>query len=427
MQLSVPKAKLKPLLKAVETAYKKLHSRKGYKPEDIADIPEFSQVVLETNRVLSGAITDNDITPGMRRRLREDVFLFSGLKTHAELFEASRQLVNADGNFKSFNQFERDIKGVKASHRKYLEAEYEFAVNSVQSAEKWESFSDSDRYYLQYRTAGDDRVRDTHDALRDITLPKNHEFWTRYTTPNGWRCRCVIVQVLATLNEMSNGANAMAAGEKATTQYNKNGQNKLEIFRFNPGTDKVAFPPNHPYQKVKGAANAKTAIRAVGAANAGINGSGFKEVKKYKNGGAIYEHVEAKFEKRDYDNIMRTAKAMARDHNAVVELLPNPHEKSLEYQGVFAELKDTDYWGKKPDLRIDGKFYEHEGFETTNMKRAISNMLKRGLKQSDRIIIEDTGISVRGLRERIRKLVVLEGKTVSEVWVKRKKGIERVY
>ena len=40
---------------------------------------------------------------------------------------------------------------------------------------------------------------------------------------------------------------ACAAGERATTQIGKNGENKAAMFRFNPGKTEKIFPPKHPY------------------------------------------------------------------------------------------------------------------------------------------------------------------------------------
>ena len=45
-------------------------------------------------------------------------------------------------------------------------------------AAKWHDFEqDGDRYYLQYRTAGDDKVREEHAALNGTTLPPSDPFW----------------------------------------------------------------------------------------------------------------------------------------------------------------------------------------------------------------------------------------------------------
>jgi len=47
----------------------------------------------------------------------------------------------------------------------------------------------------KYVTAGDDRVRDTHAALDGTTLPKGDPFWLNNKTPNGWACRCQIIEL----------------------------------------------------------------------------------------------------------------------------------------------------------------------------------------------------------------------------------------
>ena len=53
--------------------------------------------------------------------------------------------------------------------------------------------------------------------------------------------------------KVSDSKKAIEQGNLATSQIGKDGKNKLEIFRFNPGKDKVIFPPTHPYTKVVGA------------------------------------------------------------------------------------------------------------------------------------------------------------------------------
>jgi len=256
--------KFKRLLKTVEKAFKKLHKKGSYNPDDLKEVPEYQDIIIQTNGFLSRALSDNEISDSMRKSMEEDIFLFSGLKTHAQLFEASRQLLTEDKKIKSFSQFSKDVSSIKKNYNEnYLEAEYDFAVGSGLMAERWENFTDGDRYYLQYRTANDDKVRDSHQALHNITLPKNDPFWDLFFPPNGWRCRCTVAEVLAYLNDLSDAVKAHKSGKSATYQESKNGKNKLEIFRFNPGKQKVAFPPKHPYHKVAGAAKAKPIIQSI--------------------------------------------------------------------------------------------------------------------------------------------------------------------
>jgi len=214
------------------------------------------KLVDETSRVLnkgvSEGITDNEPPAEMLDKLRNDVFLFSGCKTHAELKEASGLLTTEDGKIKPLAQFTREVQAIhKTYNEQYLEAEYQFATQSAQMAAHWSDFEkESDRYDLQYRTAGDSKVRNSHRVLALITLPFDDPFWEKYYPLNGWRCRCFVVLVRKGKYQVSNSADAQQKGELATTQLDKNGNNSAEIFRFNPGKQRVIFPPKHPYRQV---------------------------------------------------------------------------------------------------------------------------------------------------------------------------------
>lgn len=180
----------------------------------------------------------------MKRDLHDNIYVFSGAKTYAELKELSGLLLDGDGNIKPFEKFWQDSSAIHNDYnRNYLEAEYIFATQSAQMASKWNEFeADGDRYNLQYRTAYDDKVRDSHRLLHDITLPASDQFWEKYFPPNGWRCRCTAVQVRKTKYPESDSGKSVQLGAEAT-----NGKNN--IFRFNPGKQHVIFPENHPYLK----------------------------------------------------------------------------------------------------------------------------------------------------------------------------------
>lgn len=185
----------------------------------------------------------------MRQKLANDTFIFSGFKTYSQLKTASELLVDDTGKPKPFAQFSRDVEAIHANYnQRYLEAEYYFAQGSAQMAAKWANLDDTGRYNLQYRTAGDSRVRDSHAALRDTTLPADDIFWDEYYPPNGWKCRCQAVEVSKDRYATSDSDAAIKAGKAATTSIGKDGKNSLAIFRFNPGKQQIIFPPKHPYK-----------------------------------------------------------------------------------------------------------------------------------------------------------------------------------
>ena len=100
--------------------------------------------------------------------------------------------------------------------------------------------------------------------------------------------------------------------------------------------------------------------------------------------------------------------------------------KNPAYDQIFGTLRGTPYYGKCPDLLVDGQGYEHEGYVTENYKHAIKNMLKHGLIQSDRIIMDKVDLTDNYIRARI-KGKVQEGKNVTEVWIRDGENLKLVY
>lgn len=179
----------------------------------------------------------------MRRRLSRSNYIFSGMKTFHELNEAFPSLLDENGNRKSFERFLNDVQKIDRTYNvNYLRAEYNFVNASAQMAAKWEQFmEDGDRYYLQYRTQRDDKVRPEHAALDRVTLPITDSFWEEFYPPNGWNCRCNVVQVLKSKYTPTPHDEAMRLGDEALQRDTKG------MFRFNPGKEEKSIPDYNPY------------------------------------------------------------------------------------------------------------------------------------------------------------------------------------
>lgn len=143
--------------------------------------------------------------------------------------------------------------------------------------------------------------------------------------------------------------------------------------------------------------------------------------------GKILRHRLVDEEVNDFSSVEIIAKNFAKKGRTVA-IKPKFHTtlNNPEYEKVFWQLKGTKYWGKCPDLKIDDIFYEHEGFISTNPKRAFQNMLNRGLKQSSYLIIEDCGMSDRWMKHNIVGRV-LKGQSINEVWIRREKELQLLY
>lgn len=194
-------------------------------------------------KALDSSFEKVEMSDSMRRRLQRSDYIFSGIKTFHELNEAFPSLIDENGNRKSFEQFLNDVQKIdKTYNRNYLRTEYNFCQASAEMAAKWEQFQeDGDRYNLQYRTANDDKVRPEHATLDRVTLPITDTFWEEYYPPNGWNCRCTVVQVRKSKYPETPHDEAMALGEAAT------GKDAKGIFHFNPGIEQKSFPDYNPY------------------------------------------------------------------------------------------------------------------------------------------------------------------------------------
>ena len=233
-------------------AAKWISDRGGFTPEMLAEAPAVD-VIRETFRVLNTAISSSvsrEVPPELIGALENNAFVFSGFKTYHSLSEVGLSLKGEDGGIKPFGQFLADVEKIDAKYnRNYLYAEYNHAVTSSEMAAKWQDFErDGDRYDLQYRTAGDALVRTDHQVLNGITLPTSDPFWVQFLPPNGWNCRCTVVQVRRGKYPASDSDKAVALGMQITEKP------KLQMFRFNPGRELKLFPDKHPYYKAPEAA-----------------------------------------------------------------------------------------------------------------------------------------------------------------------------
>lgn len=230
--------------KGFKDAMKAIFNQKGssFSIDIMADENVQSLIEAHTS-VLDRNLRRLKMSDLMRQRLTRSNYIFSGLKTFHELNEAFPSLLDENGNKKTFERFLNDVQKIDETYNaNYLRAEYNFVQASAEMAAKWEGFmEDGDHYYLQYRTQHDDKVRPEHASLDRVTLPPSDSFWESYYPPNGWNCRCTVVQVLKRKYEPTPHDEAMSLGEEAL-QTDKKG-----IFRFNSGKEQKTFPDYNPY------------------------------------------------------------------------------------------------------------------------------------------------------------------------------------
>lgn len=278
-------------------------------------------------------------------------------------------------------------------------------------AAKWEQFQeDGDRYNLQYRTARDGRVRPEHEALDRVTLPPSDPFWQSYFPPNGWNCRCTVVQVRKSKYPETPHDEAMQRGEEATAK------DKRGIFRFNPGIEQKTMPDYNPYtiKRCRDCDIAKGKLdlafipeNELCAACRLLHGR-FEQIgeKRQEGNGTVTIHTLINRNDSDFNKLNEIATFFAREQGAEVILTPKmSRPPKFQYECVYGSLVGTKYEGKCPDLCINGVWYEHEGFISSNPKTAFRNMMNHGLKQSDHLIIDNPGLTDAYMKRIIRQRI----------------------
>lgn len=121
---------------------------------------------------------------------------FAAHKAYRELGE----YVDMRSGFESLEEF---VKAAKARHKdfgvNFLRAEVHTAEQCAITRREWEGFqtAKASRPNLRYETVGDKLVRDDHKALDGFTAPVDAPIWDRIAPPNGYGCRCDLIQTSA--------------------------------------------------------------------------------------------------------------------------------------------------------------------------------------------------------------------------------------
>ena len=138
------------------------------------------------------------------QKFKKNLWQFSSAKTLAELEYINSLILDKNGRIKPEHQFMQDVKKANILfNRNYLQAEYQTAKRGAQMAHLWNKFLEQKEYYpnLVYRTVGDSRVRPEHAALNGVVKPIDDPFWKTYYPPNGWRCRCTVMNTAEKVSE----------------------------------------------------------------------------------------------------------------------------------------------------------------------------------------------------------------------------------
>ena len=171
------------------------------------------------------------------QKLTENVFQFSASKDFHILSDMTAALKGSDGKMRSFDEFQAEVDKMNVKYNQnWLRTEYNQAVASSQCAARWTDFEKHSKSmpFLQYQAVMDGNTRAEHAALHGVIKRVDSDFWDKYYPPNGWGCRCEVIQL-------------PGKNHKETPAKDMKFCKVDDMWKVNVGKKGVVFPKGHPY------------------------------------------------------------------------------------------------------------------------------------------------------------------------------------
>ncbi|RWW91851.1 phage portal protein family protein [Flavobacterium cerinum] len=167
-----------------------------------------------------------------------NLFEFAESKTEARLATLSDLLINKDkAQIRSFAEFKQEaLKQTDNFNTTWLETEYNLSVATGQTSAAYLRFmaeKDNITSFVQYQTAGDNRVRPEHASLNGKIFSLDDKEAMKLWPPNSYNCRCEMVQYIGkTDGRITSGKDAKKAlGEKFDgSKFDLNRGDLKEVF-----------------------------------------------------------------------------------------------------------------------------------------------------------------------------------------------------
>lgn len=373
---------------------------------------------------------------GFLQQLRTNTEVFAAFKAHRMGRDMASQLLDEDGRVKSFQQFKHDTEGIVDHHvNAWLRTEYDTAVRRAHRAAEMRQFiEESDAFpNIEWLPSTAVNPREAHMPFYNHIWPVDDPFWDEHKPGDEWGCQCG----WRSTDEPVTDNTGLGGEDVAPPSKGLGG---------NPAKTGQVFTDDHPYfpKDCSSCGFYNTGIKSrlasafqnrkkdcyncpyIRACIERMTTDGFKLEKKFANGGVLYIHPLLDRKKPDFDAVKTIGRQFAKDGHEV-KMAPAVHYKSEEYRKIYSSLIGTEYERKCPDLEIDGRFYEFEGFVKPWKKGKVKRMFSHGLIQAPNLIIDNTrGCSDRYLRRHLLAKKNI-GTRIEEVWIYEKGRIRLFY
>ena len=327
------------------------------------------EYILETYKELNGAMwegfgKDNfrvnkqtgAISPEVLQ-MQRNLYKFSGAKNYV-LLQQINEILRSDKG-KNWQTFLQEVQKLNPKYNKnYLQAEWQTAKQAGYHAANWQDYVKRKDLYpnLKYCTQKDERVREEHRPLEGFIAPIESDFWKDFYPPNGWRCRCYVVQ---TAEPASTGDMPQLSDKDFPKEFRGNVAISGQVFK----EDSTHQGTPHPYFALALDADSDTKK----AFELSKLKAPYTEVYEAKNGAVV--KVSPFADESDLAKNLKSAIVIA--DNLGVSMNIRPH---LEIQNH-----------KNPEYEINGIIGDRAEPKSNSVKKGISNAFDNKLSKKGQL------------------------------------------
>lgn len=171
--------------------------RASLTPDDLANLRSVYSTPATQAAFDAGVWVDQEVQRAIAISVQEGEHVRAGIKRLRETFDNLG--IDLPGDVA--------IGRITSMQPYRLETLYRTNVQVAYAAGRWQTNQDpviNDILWgYEYTAVGDGRTRPTHKALDDTRLPKDDPQWGEIAPPNGWNCRCELIEIFKDDEELA--------------------------------------------------------------------------------------------------------------------------------------------------------------------------------------------------------------------------------
>lgn len=290
-------------------------------------------------------------------QMQRNLYKFSGAKNYV-LLQQINEILHSDKG-KNWQTFLQEVQKLNPKYNKnYLQAEWQTAKQAGYHAGNWQEYVKRKDLYpnLKYCTQKDERVREEHRPLEGFIAPIESDFWKDFYPPNGWRCRCYVVQ---TAEPASTGDMPQLSDKDFPKEFRGNVAISGQVFKedsTNQGTP-------HPYFALALDADSDTKK----AFELSKLKAPYTEVYEAKNGAVV--KVSPFADESDLAKNLKSAIVIADNLGVNMNIRPHLDRNVIE--------------GKNPEFETNNIIGDRAQFEGKDLRKFVENTFKNKFKEDN--------------------------------------------